>query len=263
MYRRVVFSGGFVECGGVCVCVLARILPQGHFHSCITVTTITSGTRSTPQSETPQPPAVTPHSRSTAVPWPQATFRLYRPACSGCFTYVESCAVRPLVPVFTLYGFATFFLSMTFRSLPLLGQYYNAVVNIPVPDFAWRSIFISLGHDVLMVFFILAHPGFTPFKRYASRMFHIRWYNFLLRKMPLQLLYYLFPPGSWQSQLYLDCRLPVIIHSTGRKCEKCRWAIFLFVCLLFSAIPMAYGGSQTRDPVGAAAAGLCHNHSNT
>ena len=39
---------------------------------------------------------------------------------------------------------------------------------------------------------------------------------------------------------------------------------FLFFCVcggLFRAAPMAYGGSQARGPIGAAAAGVCHNHS--
>ena len=38
----------------------------------------------------------------------------------------------------------------------------------------------------------------------------------------------------------------------------------LFVCLflLFRTTPMAYGSSQTRDQIGATAAGLCHSHSN-
>ena len=30
----------------------------------------------------------------------------------------------------------------------------------------------------------------------------------------------------------------------------------------FRAAPMAYGGSQARDRIGATAAGLCHSHSN-
>ena len=39
--------------------------------------------------------------------------------------------------------------------------------------------------------------------------------------------------------------------------------ICLFVCLcLFRATPLAYGSSQARGQVGAAAASLCHSHSN-
>ena len=32
--------------------------------------------------------------------------------------------------------------------------------------------------------------------------------------------------------------------------------------MLFTAAPMAYGSSQARGQTGAAAAGLCHSHSN-
>ena len=40
--------------------------------------------------------------------------------------------------------------------------------------------------------------------------------------------------------------------------------LFIFCLFVFSrAAPMAYGGSQARGPVGAAAAGLYHSHSNT
>ena len=40
--------------------------------------------------------------------------------------------------------------------------------------------------------------------------------------------------------------------------------LFLFFCLLAfsSAAPAAYGGSQARGLIGAAAAGLCQSHSN-
>ena len=40
----------------------------------------------------------------------------------------------------------------------------------------------------------------------------------------------------------------------------CRLFIYLF--LLFSATPVAYGGSQTRGRIGATAAGLHHSHRN-
>ena len=38
--------------------------------------------------------------------------------------------------------------------------------------------------------------------------------------------------------------------------------VSFFVCLFFRAAPVAYGGSQARDPTGATAAGLHHSHSN-
>ena len=37
--------------------------------------------------------------------------------------------------------------------------------------------------------------------------------------------------------------------------------ILFFIFCLFRAAPVAYGGSQTRGPVGAIAAGLCQSHS--
>ena len=37
--------------------------------------------------------------------------------------------------------------------------------------------------------------------------------------------------------------------------------VFLFVCFLFRATPVAYGDSQARGPIGAAAASLHHSHS--
>ena len=36
--------------------------------------------------------------------------------------------------------------------------------------------------------------------------------------------------------------------------------ILLFIYLLFKAAPAAYGGSQSRGQIGAAAAGLHHSH---
>ena len=41
--------------------------------------------------------------------------------------------------------------------------------------------------------------------------------------------------------------------------QKCYFIIFLF---LFMALPVAYGSSQARGQIEAAAAGLCHSHSN-
>ena len=38
---------------------------------------------------------------------------------------------------------------------------------------------------------------------------------------------------------------------------------FLLFFWLFRATPVAYGGSQTRGPIGAIAASLHHSHSNT
>ena len=40
------------------------------------------------------------------------------------------------------------------------------------------------------------------------------------------------------------------------------WDDLFFFFGLFRATPMAYGGSQARDQIGAAADSLCHSHSN-
>ena len=39
--------------------------------------------------------------------------------------------------------------------------------------------------------------------------------------------------------------------------------IILFICLLFRAVPKAYGSSQARSWAEATTASLCHSHSNT
>ena len=43
----------------------------------------------------------------------------------------------------------------------------------------------------------------------------------------------------------------------------CYLFFFIFIFWLFRAAPMAYGSSQAMGWVGAAAAGLCHSHSNS
>ena len=40
-------------------------------------------------------------------------------------------------------------------------------------------------------------------------------------------------------------------------------SFFFFFLSFFKAAPVAYGGSQTRDQIGAAATGLHHSHSNS
>ena len=39
-------------------------------------------------------------------------------------------------------------------------------------------------------------------------------------------------------------------------------SVFFVFCLFSKAAPMAYGGSQTRGPIGAVAPHLLHSHSN-
>ena len=46
--------------------------------------------------------------------------------------------------------------------------------------------------------------------------------------------------------------------------EDILFAVFCFCfCFFFRTTPMAYGGSQARGQIGAAAAGLHHSHSHT
>ena len=45
-------------------------------------------------------------------------------------------------------------------------------------------------------------------------------------------------------------------------CKVDLWIFFSFLFLAFRAAAMAYGGSQTRGPIRATAAGLHHSHSN-
>ena len=46
-------------------------------------------------------------------------------------------------------------------------------------------------------------------------------------------------------------------------CFKTEFLLFFIYFLLFRAAPTAYGGSQTRGPIGAVVAGLYHSYSNT
>ena len=57
------------------------------------------------------------------------------------------------------------------------------------------------------------------------------------------------------------CFLTISI-SSFKKCPKCVF-LFLFLFFLFGATPAAYGSSQARGQIGAAAASLRHIHSNT
>ena len=47
-------------------------------------------------------------------------------------------------------------------------------------------------------------------------------------------------------------------HFWNKSIDQCKSFFFL----LFRAVPVAYGGSQARGPIGATAAGLYHRHSN-
>ena len=60
----------------------------------------------------------------------------------------------------------------------------------------------------------------------------------------------------------------IIKNAVGCKENRINYSFFFFFFFFFSlfafsrAAPSAYGGSQTRDPVGAVAAGLHQSHSN-
>ena len=55
--------------------------------------------------------------------------------------------------------------------------------------------------------------------------------------------------------------VPLLI---GGESECKMYSLFsLFFFFFFNAIPAAHGSSQTRGQIGAAAAILCHSHSNT
>ena len=62
-------------------------------------------------------------------------------------------------------------------------------------------------------------------------------------------------------QKYLNSSLLIKAH-----CSERLSLFLLFVCLVFlpfrGLLPTAYGGSQARGLIGAAATGLCHSHSN-
>ena len=75
---------------------------------------------------------------------------------------------------------------------------------------------------------------------------------------------------SYFSNLQAGC---LLYKQTSRKAERCVWdmesllpgtwetAFCLFVCLLFRATLAAYGASQDREQIRAAATHLCHSHS--
>ena len=69
-------------------------------------------------------------------------------------------------------------------------------------------------------------------------------------------------PGP--DNLLLSCyRFVVVIIITFLCCYYlCFLVVFLFFFFLFSATPMAYGGSQARCGIRATAAGVHHSHNN-
>ena len=70
---------------------------------------------------------------------------------------------------------------------------------------------------------------------------------------------------------YANPKLPVLLRQFTLILKLCGggesyflyyYYYYYYYFCLFRAIPMAYGGSQARCPVGAVVTGLCHSHSN-
>ena len=55
----------------------------------------------------------------------------------------------------------------------------------------------------------------------------------------------------------------LLYNKLKKHCNFKFYYYYYYYYLLFRATPEAYGSSQTRGPVGAAATSLCHGHSNT
>ena len=73
----------------------------------------------------------------------------------------------------------------------------------------------------------------------------------------------LYPCINWQKlAIFISCLL-WIMQQWIKRCKYLfvGFVLFCFVCL-FRAAPVAYGGSQASDQIGAVAASLCQSHSN-
>ena len=108
----------------------------------------------------------------------------------------------------------------------------------------------------------------------------VMWFNFFEKSLcgfPQWLHQFTFPPRVYKSSLFLHpCQdllfvvLLMIAVLTGMS-HSDRYIIvgLVFCCCccccrrLFRATPAAYGSSQARGRMGAAAAGQCHSHSNS
>ena len=79
-----------------------------------------------------------------------------------------------------------------------------------------------------------------------------------LRRIPI------LNPGSSQNdaKTHWHCLLGRGGCHNDRSLFVCFVGFFCCCCCLFKAAPMAYGGSQAKGPIRAAAAGLHHSHSN-
>ena len=69
--------------------------------------------------------------------------------------------------------------------------------------------------------------------------------------------------NRWVSSLHkLEVPGQILIIFFSIKSKHHNLSLFFLLFCLFRAAPMAYGGSQARGPIGAAAASLRHSHSN-
>ena len=66
----------------------------------------------------------------------------------------------------------------------------------------------------------------------------------------------------WKIHLWSTVKWGTIKQGLPVHTLTCTLVYLLFFFCLFRAVPTAYGGSQGRDQIGAAATDLCHSHSN-
>ena len=92
--------------------------------------------------------------------------------------------------------------------------------------------------------------------------------SYLPSSLPVNSWWYFEAPCVWLhvfSILFfvLHFRLSCLILVFILNLKQSIMVPFLFLFLIFRATPAAYGNSQARGGMGAAAASLCHSHSNT
>ena len=110
-------------------------------------------------------------------------------------------------------------------------------------SFGWLIIFISLKNEM--------SPNFA--------------YKFLVWKIAKLMSYeFLCYENLWTLKKLIQLvRCYIFVQVYNYYYLKFFNSIFFFFLLFLWAAPMAYGGSQARDQIGAVAAGLRQSHSNT
>ena len=63
--------------------------------------------------------------------------------------------------------------------------------------------------------------------------------------------------------IFINYLLPYFILNINPSHEPIKYFYFIIIYVFFRAAPMAYVSSQARAQIGATAASLHHNHSNT